>query len=175
MMKTLLDKRDDSKGAKKKLSQEACKNQMKTEKDFNRDLDKRGTATTVSKEAKLDMDNKLTDMLCKNWVEMQCQKKFQVQSEKFEFLIKFEQEKINDLRADFKMADDDEVDKKKDLKKQIKEHQNKVTGYKMQWEEIRNNEEKKRDIVLVDWNTSIENDGVSAITTLETPVIDDSR
>ena len=34
----------------------------------------------------------------------------------------------------------------------------------MQWEEIRNEEEKMRDIVLVDWNTSIENDGVSAIT-----------
>ena len=68
----------------------------------------------LSKEATSDIDNKLTDMLCKNCVEMQTQKKFQVQSDKVKFLIEFEQEKIYDLRADFKMCDDDEVDKKKD-------------------------------------------------------------
>ena len=40
MMKTLLDKSDsDSKSGKKKLSRESCKNQAKTVKDFDRDLD----------------------------------------------------------------------------------------------------------------------------------------
>ena len=96
---------------------------------------------------------------------MQTQKKFQVESEKYEFLIKFEQEKISDLGADFKMCEDDELEEKKKLKLEIKKYQSEVEAL----EEVRNLEEKRRYVVLVDWNNILENNNVSGLTSLETP------
>ena len=70
------------------------KRKKKKKADYNKELDRRGTTVVVDKkEVSGGIDSKLTDMFCKNQVEMQTQKKFQVESEKYEFLIKFEQEK----------------------------------------------------------------------------------
>ena len=81
-----------------------------------------------------------------------------------EFSVRFEQQKIDDLRADFRMCDMDEDDLKKDLKHQIRLHQQQRNYLKKQWKELNRAKEDRREGVMVKWSNDMENDVVSGLT-----------
>ena len=55
-----------------------------------------------------DNETKFTDIMTKGQIELQVQKKFEIESRWLEFDIKFASDQINDLRQDYKMCESDE-------------------------------------------------------------------
>ena len=149
---TTVEKKGERKRDKKTLGRAASRKKDAENKLIDGRFEMRGTSRYDG------VEKKITDLMVKGRIEMQTQKTFAVKKEKLEFLLKYEVDTISDLRADFWMCSSEDESEKLELKNKIKEHQKERDKLKKEWEIITDKEQKRREVIVIDWNEDLEKD-----------------